>query len=241
MSDELNALLELTEIDVKLDAIERTLASLPEQEAYSRAKDEKCSLEEDLKAAQGHEAEVRTSLKKAEEGLELVESHIQQEETKLYSVKSGSPKELMSIQSEIASLKREREKRDTACLEEMESLSSAESAVKDLVEMAAEKDAEIDDLKKAFDLRTSQLHQDKGVLDEERNRILPRIKAETIALYDKLRREKGGVAAAEVIEGTCQGCNMEITDEELDAMSDHDEVWRCPNCKRIIVQKEESR
>jgi predicted nucleic acid-binding Zn-ribbon protein len=68
------------------------------------------------------------------------------------------------------------------------------------------------------------------------------VPAELLALYDKVRAQYGGLAAAELRARRCEGCRLEINGadlREIAAMPD-DEVLRCPECSRILVRTTES-
>jgi predicted nucleic acid-binding Zn-ribbon protein len=63
-----------------------------------------------------------------------------------------------------------------------------------------------------------------------------------LALYDKLRAQKGGVGAAELRQRRCTGCQLNIDNAELAVISaaPDDQVIRCEECQRILVRTPES-
>jgi predicted nucleic acid-binding Zn-ribbon protein len=68
---------------------------------------------------------------------------------------------------------------------------------------------------------------------------LPR---ELLDLYDKLRASSGGVGAAALHRGQCQGCHLQLNTTDLVRIRDAapDEVVRCEECRRILVRTAES-
>jgi uncharacterized protein len=66
--------------------------------------------------------------------------------------------------------------------------------------------------------------------------------ADLLTLYDKLREQHGGLGAAALIRGSCQGCNLSLNSSDLAAIraAAPDEVLRCEECRRILVRTPES-
>jgi len=76
----------------------------------------------------------------------------------------------------------------------------------------------------------------------QRLELLPRIADDLLGLYDKIRAGSGGVGAAALHRGRCEGCHLELTNADLNALraASPDEVVRCEECRRILVRTAES-
>ena len=63
-----------------------------------------------------------------------------------------------------------------------------------------------------------------------------------MALYDKLRAQKGGVGAAALRRRECGGCRLTLNAADLGVIAKKptDEVLRCEECNRILVRTGES-
>jgi uncharacterized protein len=68
------------------------------------------------------------------------------------------------------------------------------------------------------------------------------VPADLLALYDKLRAQLGGVGAAMLRRGKCEGCNESLSTVELNEVraTPPDEVVRHEECRRILVRTGES-
>jgi predicted nucleic acid-binding Zn-ribbon protein len=66
--------------------------------------------------------------------------------------------------------------------------------------------------------------------------------AELVALYDKVRAASGGVGAAALQRGRCEGCHLQLNTTDLNRIREApaDEVLRCEECRRILVRTPES-
>ena len=77
---------------------------------------------------------------------------------------------------------------------------------------------------------------------ERRAVIVTQEPADLLDLYDRLRAQHGGVGAAALRRGQCQGCHLSLNTVDLNAIraADPDDVLRCEECRRILVRTDES-
>ena len=66
--------------------------------------------------------------------------------------------------------------------------------------------------------------------------------ADLIELYERLRTQHGGVGAAALRRGQCQGCHLSLNTVDVNAIraAAADDVLRCEECRRILVRTDES-
>jgi predicted nucleic acid-binding Zn-ribbon protein len=79
-------------------------------------------------------------------------------------------------------------------------------------------------------------------VSRERTELASQIDADLYALYERLRAQSGGVGAAALRHGQCEGCRLQLTSADLVRFrsADPDEVLRCEECRRILVRTPES-
>jgi predicted nucleic acid-binding Zn-ribbon protein len=70
---------------------------------------------------------------------------------------------------------------------------------------------------------------------QERTALVEAIAPVLVELYDDLRPQKKGVAAAALVDGVCQGCHETLSAVELDHVKHAEGVPRCEHCRRILV------
>jgi hypothetical protein len=75
-----------------------------------------------------------------------------------------------------------------------------------------------------------------------RAEVAAAIADDLLTLYGKLRESSGGVGAAALHRGSCQGCHLQLNTTDLVRLRDApaDEVLRCEECRRILVRTAES-
>ena len=63
-----------------------------------------------------------------------------------------------------------------------------------------------------------------------------------LALYDRIRASSGGVGAAALQHGRCEGCRLSLSPVALNAIraAAPDAVLRCEECSRILVRVPDS-
>ncbi|MFM7212929.1 MAG: zinc ribbon domain-containing protein, partial [Actinomycetota bacterium] len=151
-------------------------------------------------------------------------------------------KQLTSLQHELGSLARRQSELEDIELEVMERLEDAQHRQAALL---AERDQLVADLAAAEAARDAAL---AGLADEEtaakaaRASAADGLPAELMALYDKLRADNGGIGAAALQRGRCEGCRIELTPVDLERIraAAPAEVVRCEECRRILVRTPES-
>jgi predicted nucleic acid-binding Zn-ribbon protein len=144
----------------------------------------------------------------------------------------SNPKDLERMQGELVSLQRRISDLEDVELEVMENLETAQAELDDLVGRLEQLDS------RAADLTDVELADLAG----RRKTLADGLAGDLVALYDRLRQQKGGVGAAALRARRCGGCSLELTAADLAviAKAPSDEVLRCEECNRILVRTSES-
>lgn len=168
---------------------------------------------------------------------ELVEK-IKSQEEELYSGRVKSPKELRNLELEIESLNKRRESVEEGTLfliEEVESLSQSSVKAKKKykqTQKATHKRQQI--LEKQAQVLKRHISKGRHV----RQKILPTIDASDLELYRHVQRKKNDPSAvAELKNGVCNACNIEVSSGRRDLIEDRnkDNLLICGNCGRILI------
>jgi uncharacterized protein len=172
--------------------------------------------------------------KNAEADVEAQKIKIEQAEASLYGGKVQNPKELQDLQKDIASLKKH-----LATLEEreLETMIKAESAENDL--QSAKTKLELIQARLGSEQKKLIEDQSKWMvkleqLAEEREATLAPIESSMIQIYEGLRRQKHGVAVAEVSDNACTSCGATITASLQQNARSQKQLAQCPSCGRIL-------
>lgn len=183
----------------------------------------------------------QAALKAAEAGLKKIEHEnaakqvkLEQEEATLYGGKVKVPKELQDLQHEVASIKRaiailEDQQLDAMMLVE-EAQSKYDTAQRHLVQTQSE-----------FASDHAVLLGESGMLaiigdrlQAERAAVVNQIPAATLEAYDRLRKNKRGVAVAIISDNGCSACGTELTAADRQTARSPIQEFHCPSCGRFI-------
>jgi len=235
-------LLELADLDAELGRLEHRRRSLPEHAELSRLEERDRELRDEIAALQAREGDLRREQGKADADVEQVRSRIARDRARLDAGQVNSPRELENLQSEVESLLRRQSDLEDVELDVMERLEAAQSRLKDATaeRTAITTDAAAVTAKR--DLAVGELAELSGKASDRRAAVIAEEPADLIDLYERLRAQHGGVGAAALRRGQCQGCHLSLNTVDLNAIraADPDEVLRCEECRRILVRTDES-
>ena len=124
----------------------------------------------------------------------------------------------------------------------MERLEEAQQALDSLLEQLRAADERLVSLGEARDRQVLEIEEELAKVKSERDPAAADIPAELLALYDRLRENKGGVGAAALRARQCGGCRLSLDNAELAVIrkAPSDEVIRCEECQRILIRTDES-
>jgi predicted nucleic acid-binding Zn-ribbon protein len=179
---------------------------------------------------------------KADAEVEHVKARRVRDEERLSSGAITNPKDLESLQHELGALERRISTLEDEELEVMERLEEAQKALSDATSDLDTVTVELEQVTSARDSAIEAIDAETGNVTAERDRVVAQVPDDLLALYDKVKAQYGGLAAAELRARRCEGCRLEINGADLReiAAKPDDEVLRCPECSRILVRTAES-
>lgn len=228
-------LLELQKLDSQIDVLENRLRALPEQEELDSLEQRLSDLQKRLGEQQTMVSAVAARQTKLEDDIEQIELKVKADDQRLYSGDVANPKELAALQAEIESLKRRRMTLEDSDLEVMEEREVAEKELALLTEEESSLKAVIEEVTRKRDAASGEIAVRLTELRSEREGWVPKIEQELLDVYDDLRAAKGGVGAAALVGGTCQGCHLQLPAQEVERIKKATGLVKCDECRRILV------
>jgi predicted nucleic acid-binding Zn-ribbon protein len=235
-------LLDLAELDAELARLEHRRRSLPEHAELSRLDQRDRELRDEIATLEAREGDLKREQAKSEADVEQVRTRIGRDRARLDAGQVSSPKELENLQSEIESLLRRQSDLEDVELEVMERLETAQSRLSTAGTERAAVAADIEAVTARRDEALAGIDEQSGKAETQRAAMAADEPADLLDLYEKLRIQHGGVGAAALRRGQCQGCHLSLNTVDLNAIraADPDEVLRCEECRRILVRTAES-
>jgi len=235
-------LLELADLDAELGRLDHRRRGLPEHAELSELEQRDRELRDEIAALEATEGDLKREQGKAEADVEQVRSRITRDRARLDAGQVSSPKELENLQSEIESLQRRQSDLEDVELEVMERREAAQARLAEAREERKRVAADIQSATARRDEILAELAEQSGKAADRRAAVAAEEPADLMDLYEKLRAQHGGVGAAALRRGQCQGCHLSLNTVDLNAIraAAPDEVIRCEECRRILVRTAES-
>lgn len=157
------------------------------------------------------------------------------EERRLYDGSVANPKELGSIQAEVASLRNRKGRIEDEVLEQMERREEMEGRLPPLESALAEARENLANLDSEVAEELGQTKKSLAELRSEREALVLEFDEELLELYEDLRAQKRGIGAAALENGVCSGCHQKLSPLELERIKHAEGIRRCEYCRRILV------
>jgi predicted nucleic acid-binding Zn-ribbon protein len=182
-------------------------------------------------------ATLRINLTNLELELASLQTRLTQVEKDLYGGAIGSPRELENLRRESEQLKNRTAHMEDQGLALMADSDSHEAQVvagaADLASFEQTWEQGTAAAREVYQVMRTRLQ----VLQGERERLRAQVPARELALYDELRRTKGGRPLAPMVDGVCQVCHVSVPRNKVTiAAGGQDSVATCEGCGRILYQ-----
>jgi predicted nucleic acid-binding Zn-ribbon protein len=240
--EEQQRLLELAALDAELGRLEHRHRTLPEHDELARLQERDGQLRDTLATLEAEDGDLKRAQVKAESDVEQVRSRVDRDRTRLDAGQVSTPRELEILQSEIVSLGRRQGDLEEIVLDLMERRETAQASRDAAAGERDGLDATIRDVTARRDTALGELAEQAAVAEKKRAEVASQEPPELLAFYDRLRAQHGGVGAAALRQGRCEGCRLSFSTSDLNAIraAAPDEVLRCEECRRILVRTAES-
>ena len=232
-----HTLLQLQAHDSAIDRLSNRRANLPEITKLAELDTALAAIDQLSAERQGSLATVKREQGRLEGEVDMVTRKAASEEARAMSGRVTSPKELTSIQEEVAALKRRQSTLEDELLERMELRETLEGELEELSGRRAAVAAEQVEVAQARDAALVEIDRELEVERAGRKAVEARVDEGLRSLYDQLRGRHDGVGVARLVGNTCQGCRVTISPVELAEIRKlpPEEIKRCENCRRILV------
>lgn len=229
-------------LDTRLDQLAHRRATLPEHATIASLETQVAALRDQIVAAQTEQSDLGRELAKAEGDVDQVRARAERDQKRLDAGQVSSPRELESLQHEIATLARRQGDLEEIVLDVMERLESAQSRAAELGAQLEQVQAELTDAVARRDVALAEMDAEVEQATAQRATQASGLDAALLETYEKIRAQQGGIGAAELRQRRCGGCRLELNNVELGRIhdADPDEVIRCEECRRILVRTPES-
>src|SRR6476469_2451485 len=221
----------LQQVDSQIDQIQGRLKAIQqtiENDVMLRAANEHFT------TADSNHGGAERALKLSESEVEKQQIKIQQTEASLYGGKVQSPKELQDLQKDIVSLKRHLETLEERQLEAMLLVEDTEKNLRTARTDLERVQSNLKEQNKDLTKESETLRKDLERLNSERQAVVTDIASQALSVYDKLRRQKRGIAITTIADNSCEACGTTLTASQQQTARSTSQLFHCPTCGRIL-------
>lgn len=235
-------LLDVQELDSRIDAVRHRLAGIPEAAQLAAIGGRRKALDDKLRDRRVEVADLTADQRKADADVESVRTRRERDQGMLDSGAVKNPKDAERMLHELESLARRISDLEDVEIEVMERLEAVQRDLEHTEGELAALEEEARRLEEVRSARAAELEGELAQLQGEREQTAAGVPEDLMALYAKLREQKGGVGAAALRARQCEGCRLTLDNSILGEIRQRpvDDVVRCEECGRILVRTPES-
>jgi len=233
--EKLKALEALQQVDLKIRDLSAEAESHPARLRQIEA--ERNQAKAHLDQSRGRLADNERARRQNEQLLQLEKDKVRKWESRLNELKT--PREYAALARELDIAKKTNltadEEIKKLALEYGEIRRAVDAAEQALQEKEAVVEREGAEIKGVLAGVESQVNE----LEAERKRLLELCDRSLVSRYERIRKQRGGLAVVPVVAGTCKGCQRNIPPQMANNLITGNEILTCPNCHRFIYAAEE--
>ena len=231
MQKTLYSLIELQEIDLKLDKVEEEKGDLP-----AIVENIKITLEEKENLLNGQKEliiKLKVDSKSMETELGSLKEQLKKYEAQLYQVKTNKEYDAIANETEVVKKKiDELETNILADVEKTEQLTKLNEEIQtDIEKLTIEYEENNVDLQE----KISASSEEENLLRHEREIVERELTNQQIDSYQRIRSAKKGMAVASCNGGVCSGCFSFIPPQKVVEIRNMKRIYHCESCGRILV------
>jgi len=230
MSQSFN-LYQLQKIDSRIDQINQRMSSIEHSiKNESRIESER----KNVYLSETRREKLFQEISDLDEEINKKKIKVNQSEASLYGGKVQNPKELQSLQAEIASINKNITEKEATQADLIQDFELAEKEVESANMLLKTAIDEKEKEKVELMQENQNLGKEKEKLDSERLVAITQVKIDYLKIYEDIRKKRKNLAVSIVEDDTCTACGVNLTPSEWQAARSTDQLNFCPSCSRIL-------
>lgn len=230
MLPELNNLISLQTVDLEIKGLMQVQQELPES---MRGLESKLTEVKAIAAEKEQELEeIRKQHRQMEAEMAMLDEGITRSRQRLMEIKDNI--EYKAMLKEIAFKEDRKDQKETEVLEVLDQIESLNSDLLSLHQEVASRQEVFDKMQAEVQAEMAQQMEKLQDLQAQRQEIQKNIPKQLLKRYDFIREKRQGIAIAEVRQGICQACHMNLPPQKFIELQMDKELMTCPHCQRII-------
>jgi predicted nucleic acid-binding Zn-ribbon protein len=233
VNPELEKLIALQELDLKIRALEEEIASVPAKRA---------ELERQFAEFAAEYVEKKSRLESSKRQhrqleLDLQDAHLRLEKYKNDLMRVRNQTEYAAALREIDLAKKLVSALEGQILELLETIETLEREVQERTPEIEAKRQHVDALLAEYATAVERLTEELNRVREQREHLARTIRPDLLHRYMRLIELRDGLALAEVRDGSCTACYMTLRPQVYADVRKGEEILACDHCSRILYYR----
>jgi predicted nucleic acid-binding Zn-ribbon protein len=230
VKEQIALLIDLQAIDVQIYALNKEKASMP---GHLRSIDKMLEFKKtDIKQAEDNLKNTQLKLKEKEVNLQQKEDQVVKLQGQLYTLKTN--KEYSTMLTEIEGIKADNSLIEEDIIKLMDEIEFAKKKISEEKELFKAEEAKAQKEKERIDLKAKEIDSGLLELNEKRNGIVPNIEKQVISRYEKILKNKDGLAIVRIEDNSCGGCHMNLPPQVISEVKLREDIIVCGSCLRML-------
>lgn len=230
IKEEISKLIDLQELDCQILKFKKIIeekpldiAKLEEQFEVKKA---------GLKDLEEQAKQIIVKRKTKENELASKEENIKKLQNQLYAIKTN--KEYQAMLSEIANHKSDCSLIEEEILKNFDESDKIATLINKEKQFLAEQEKVLNVEKAKVNNEIADAKAQLNNFQGKRDTVIPGIDKKLLGKYDRILESRGGLAVAEVKQGACQGCFMNMPPQVINEIKLGESIVVCEMCNRIL-------
>lgn len=235
LQEQMRQLFALQTVDKEIYGLKAELEEKPRQieELQKKFEEKKAN----LKALEDKSKHIQVKRKEKEVELAAKEDAIKKSQVQLYQIKKNE--EYQAKLKEINGLGADKSVLEESILKFFDETDAVNKEIEKEKTVLAEEEKKFNQQKKEVDDRIREVNDRMAVLESNRNQITPNIEKKVLAQYERILKNRAGLALVPIKNGACQGCFLNLPPQVINEIKMKKSLVVCEACARILFLEEE--
>lgn len=236
MKSELSKLVELQKTDSRIRQLKQNIETAEErradlEEEFNRHASSIREIQDRQEAARERKGELEVRIGETKTSLERANRNL---------TTATDTKQYEAAMREIDALNKQVSTHETEILEQLETIDESSKVLEERKDEIENLQSDWEKTQKEFDEQLASDRAEYEKLTSERQSVFDEVSPRLAAVYNRLiTRSRDGIAVAEVTEGSCSACFMNLRKQMLVQLKTTDEIITCESCTRILYIEDE--
>ena len=230
IKEQIGFLIDLQVIDSQIYTLSKEKASMP---GYLKSIDDMLELKKTgIKQAEDNLKNTQLKLKEKEGSLQQKEDQVKKLQGQLYTLKTN--KEYSTMLTEIEGIKADNSLIEEDIIKFMDEIEFIKKKILEEKELFKAEETRAQKEKESINLKAKEIESKLAELNNKRNGITPDIEKQVILRYEKILKNKDGLAIVHIEDGSCGGCHMNLPPQVVSDAKLREDIIICGSCLRIL-------